>query len=85
MRRSLWPVASAGITTGVLIVLAGAAAGGELGPLAAGYGVLVLVSAVYLAAGLAIRDRVWRRLPALRLPRVPRASAAGRVQGRHIF
>jgi hypothetical protein len=34
---------------------------GELGGMLAGYGSLVLLSAAYLLAGLAIRDRVRRR------------------------
>jgi hypothetical protein len=34
---------------------------GELGSMLAGYGSLVLLSAAYLLAGLAIRDRIRRR------------------------
>jgi hypothetical protein len=47
---------------------------GELGSMLAGYGFLVVLSAAYLLAGLAIRDRVRRRT------RVPRPAAAYSTQ-----
>ncbi len=44
-----------------LVLLAVGPFTGELGSMLAGYGLLVLVGAAYLLAGLAIRDRVRRR------------------------
>ncbi len=54
---------------GMVIGLAALVVGpmtGELGSMLAGYGVLVLVSAAYLLAGLAIRDRIRRRARTVR-------------------
>lgn len=65
MRHSrLWPVAGAAISGSVLFILGGVLSGGELGQMVAGYGVLFLLAGVYLAAGLAIRERVWRHVSA---------------------
>jgi len=50
----------AGAVAGLVLLAVGPFAG-ELGSMLAGYGLLVLVSAAYLLAGLAIRDRVRRR------------------------
>lgn len=61
MRHRLWSVAIAGLAFGSLALVGGTAIGGELGPLAVGYGFLVALSALYMIAGLAIRDRAWRR------------------------
>lgn len=49
-----------GVVVGVAALAAGPLAG-ELGSMLAGYGMLVLLSAAYLLAGLAIRDRIRRR------------------------
>ncbi|HUF06072.1 MAG TPA: hypothetical protein VMP86_01655 [Candidatus Binatia bacterium] len=51
-----------GLAVGALAVVGGTALGGEIGPLAAGYGLLATLAALYALAGLAIRERVWRRL-----------------------
>lgn len=75
-------MAGAGMTLGGLVMLAGAVGGGELGPMAAGYGFVLVIAAAYLVAALAIRDRVWRRLKAGHLPRAHRGD---RLHGRHIF
>lgn len=61
MRRTLWSMAFAGVGFGCLAMVGGTAIGdGGVGALAVGYGFLVLLSALYLLAGLAIRDRVAR-------------------------
>lgn len=66
MRQSLWSISVFGLAVGGLAVVGGTAIGGEIGPLAAGYGVLVTLAALYALAGLAIRERVWRRLARVR-------------------
>lgn len=81
--RWMWPVALAGLGFGSLSMVGGTAIGGSLGPLAAGYGVLVVLTALYLIVGLAIRDRVWRRaVPARRGDIVPLTD---RLAGRRVF
>jgi len=72
LRRFGW----VGLVTGLVALAAGPMAG-ELGSMLAGYGTLVLLSAAYLLAGLAIRDRVRRRTRAERPLPLP-ASAARR-------
>ncbi len=54
-----------GLVVGVAALVAGPFTG-ELGGMLAGYGSLVLVSAAYLLAGLAIRDRVRHRTHSVR-------------------
>ncbi len=49
-----------GMVVGVAAFVVGPLTG-ELGSMLAGYGSLVLLSAAYLLAGLAIRDRIRRR------------------------
>jgi hypothetical protein len=60
----LWTLAAAAITASALLILGGVMSGAELGQMVAGYGLLLLLSGVYLAAGLAIRERIWRRFAA---------------------
>ncbi len=81
MRHTLWSMAIAGLGLGSLAMVAGTAIGGEIGPLAVGYGLLVALSALYLVTGLAIRERVWRRLSA---PSIGRPHA-DRLAGRRVF
>ena len=42
-------------------MVGGTAIGGQAGPIAAAYGVLFSLCALYMIAGLALRDRVRRR------------------------
>ena len=81
MRQSLWSVALAGLGLGSLSMVGGTAIGGDVGPLAIGYGLLVVLAALYMIAGLAIRERVWRR--------VSRATTVtptvDRLAGRRVF
>jgi hypothetical protein len=81
MRQSLWSVALAGLGFGSLSMVGGTAIGGEVAPLAVGYGLLVVLAALYLVAGLAIRERVWRRI---RRPQAP-SPAVDRLAGRRVF
>ena len=45
-------MAIAGLGLGSLAMVGGTAIGGDVGPLAVGYGLLVVLSALYLVAGL---------------------------------
>ncbi|MDQ3690283.1 MAG: hypothetical protein M3406_09675 [Chloroflexota bacterium] len=81
MHHRLWSAAIAGLGLGSLAMVSGTAIGGELGPLTTGYGLLIALAALYLVAGLAIRERVWRRVsaPSLGQPH------ADRLAGRRVF
>ena len=81
MRQSMWSVALAGLGFGSLSMVGGTAIGGEVAPLAVGYGLLVVLAAVYMLAGLAIRERVWRRISR---PTGP-APTIDRLAGRRVF
>lgn len=81
MRSNLWSAAIAGLALGSVSMVGGTALGGELGPLATGYGLLVALAALYLVVGLAIRERVWRRPAATRAQR----PASDRLAGRRVF
>ncbi len=60
----LWRFAVSGLTVGLVLTIAGSLVAGDLAPLARGYGLLTVLAALYLAAGLAIRARIARRSPA---------------------
>lgn len=62
-------------------MVGGTAVGGPIGPLAAGYGLFIALAALYLVAGLAVRDRVEARRAKLDAER----PAAGRLAGRRVF
>lgn len=83
MARSLWSIAVAGLGLGSFAMVGGTVVGGDLGPLVAGYGALVVLAAMYMAVGLALRDRAWRRLGRPVDPR--RIPTAGRLAGRRVF
>ena len=74
-------MATLGLGLGSLAMVGGTAVGGELGPHVVGYGFLVAVAALYLVAGLAIRQRVWRRLSRP----LPTTQRAERLAGRRVF
>ena len=80
MRRSsrLWSFAIAGLALGSLGMVGGTVVGGELGPMVVGYGLLTALSALYLATGLAIRERIWAN-------REARAERVDRLAGRRVF
>lgn len=83
MRRVMWSIALAGVGFGSLAVVGGIAIGEGVGALAIGYGVLVVLAALYMIVGLAIRDRIDRRASA------PRGSEAtttiDRLAGHRVF
>jgi hypothetical protein len=83
MRHSkLWPVAGAAISVSVLFILGGVASGRGLGQMVAGYGLLLLLAGLYLAAGLAIHERAWRRVGA---PARSNRPLPIDLQGRRVF
>lgn len=79
MRRSPWSISVIGLALGSLAIVGGTVVGGELGPLAAGYGLLVSLAAVYALAGLAIRERAWQRLSRPRMDARAETVASHRV------
>lgn len=81
MGHRLYSVAVGGLALGTVAMVGGTAIGGELGPMAAGYGLLISLSALYLVAGLAIRERAWRKLSTSSL----RRPEADRLAGRRVF
>jgi len=74
-------MALAGLALGSLAMVGGTAVGGELGPLAIGYGFLVALSALYLFVGLALRERAWRR----GMRPMPTTARPDRLAGRRVF
>ena len=81
MGHTLWSFAIAGLGIGSLAMVGGTAVGGEIGPLSVGYGLMVALAALYLVAGLAVRDRVWRRLSVSSMGR----PDPDRLAGRRVF
>ena len=80
MRQSMWSMAIAGLALGSLGMVGGTAVGGQIGPMIIGYGLLVALSALYLVAGLAIRERAGRRLA-----RQEKSLSPDRLAGRRVF
>jgi hypothetical protein len=74
---SLWVLMFGSLAAGVLLVFGGSAAGSDMGQLAAGYGLLVIGSSLFLGIGLAIQSLVRR---AVAHPG-REASSAGTVLG----
>jgi hypothetical protein len=81
MARRLWSVALAALALGSVAMAGGTVMGGQVGPLTVGYGLLIALAALYLVAGLAIRERVWRRLSKPNLGR----PTTDRLAGRRVF
>lgn len=81
MRRSLWSVAVAVLAFGALAMVGGTAIGGHLAPVGV-YGTLLTLCGLYMVAGLAIRDRTWKRGRSLKQPPQPLTD---RMAGRRIF
>jgi 4-hydroxybenzoate polyprenyltransferase len=61
MRHSPWSIAVIGLAVGSLAIVGGSTIGGHLGPLTAGYGLLIALAALYAIAMLLVRDRARRR------------------------
>ncbi len=83
MRRVMWSIALAGIGFGCLGMVGGTAIGDGVGALAAGYGLLVVLTALYMLLGLAIRDRVGRRTSAQRA--TDAVASIDRLAGHRVF
>jgi hypothetical protein len=81
MRQRLWSITIAGLALGSLGMVGGTVVGGEIGPLVVGNALFVALSALYLVTGLAIRERVWRRLSRP----IAVAAHADRLAGRRVF
>ena len=81
MRHKLFSFGLAGLALGSLAMIGSTAIGSELGPLLAGYGLLVALTALYLVAGLAIRERVGRKLATSGLE----SPKTDRLAGRRVF
>lgn len=81
MSQRMWSIGLTGLGFGALAMAGGTVIRGDVGPLMAGYGFLVVLAALYLVVGLAIRERVWRRIgrPGAQMPR------AGRLASRRVF
>jgi hypothetical protein len=78
---SLWVLAFGSFGAGVLMVFGGSAAGSDIGQLAAGYGLLVIGSALFLGFGLAVQSLV---LKAVSRPRPDARASTGRVLGHRV-
>lgn len=81
MRSRMWSIAMVGLALGSLGMVGGTVVGGELGPMAVGYGLLIALAAVYLVAGLVIRERVGHQLSG----REDAAARVDRLAGRRVF
>lgn len=78
----LWRTMWSGLGLGLASVLGSSLLPAALASMAVGYGVLVVLAALYLAVGLVIRERAWRRLAMFGGDRLP---SAGNFQGRRVF
>ena len=76
--RGLWTIGFAALAFGAVSMFGGTTAGGGIGSLVVGYGLLVVLASLYMLAGLAIRDRVWRRLQRPAVESVQPVDLAGR-------
>ena len=65
---------------GALAMLGGTVVGGRMTPISV-YGLLFTMCGLYMIAGLAIRDRTWKRL---RNPEGP-VTTSERLVGRRVF
>ena len=81
MRHTLWSLALAGLGFGSLAMVGGTAIGGDLGPLAVGYGLLVVIAALYMVACMTIREGVSKRFQ--RSER--QMPTVDRLAGRRVF
>jgi hypothetical protein len=78
---TLWVLAFGSFGAGVLMVFGGSAAGTDIGQLAAGYGLLVIGSSLFLGFGLAIQSLVLRTIAR---PRPEARASTGRVLGHRV-
>ena len=81
MRQRLGSISIVGLAMGSLAMVGGTAIGGDVGPLAVGYGLLIALAALYMVIGLAIRERLWQRVGTHGSERLD----ADRLAGRRVF
>ena len=77
---SLWVLMFGSLGAGLLMVFGGSAAGTDIGQLAAGYGLLIIGSSLFLGFGLAVQALV---LKTVSRPRA-KVEASGRVLGHRV-
>lgn len=82
MRQRIWSGAIVGVALGSLAMVGGTVIGGDAGPLAVAYGLLVALAGLYLVAGLAIRERARQRLRGSERSPLPPID---RLAGRRVF
>lgn len=82
MRHRMWSAALVGVALGSLAMVGGTVIGGDVGPLAVGYGLLVALAGLYLVTGLAIRERARQRL---NRPAANSLPPIDRLAGRRVF
>jgi len=73
---AFWGAGLAGTFTGMLLVVVGLTNPGDVGSLAGGYGLMMIGSAVFLLAGLKVRERLVDRADSLRVRRAATARLA---------
>ena len=78
---SLWVLAIGSFGAGVLMVFGGSATGSDIGSLAAGYGLLVAGSSLFLACGLAVQALVMK---AVARPRPEVRASTDRILGHRV-
>jgi hypothetical protein len=66
---AFWGAGLAGAFTGTLLVVADLANPSDIGGLAGGYGLMLIGSALFLLAGLKLRERLVDRADSLRVRR----------------
>jgi hypothetical protein len=77
---SLWAWMVGSLGAGLLMVLGGSAAGSDIGQLAAGYGLLVVGSSLFLGFGLTVQSVVLRAAQ----PRQESQPSTGRILGHRV-
>lgn len=83
MQRVMWSIALAGVGFGCLAMVGGTTISDGVGALATGYGLLVVLAALYMMAGLAIRERIGRRSSTRRA--LEAAPSIDRLAGHRVF
>ena len=77
---SLWVLMFGSLGAGVMLVFGGSAAGSDIGQLAAGYGLLVIGSSLFLGFGLAIQSLVVKAAR----PRAETQPSTSRILGHRV-
>ncbi len=72
---AFWGAGLAGVFTGTAMTLIGLTSASELGQMAGGYGLMMAGSALYLLAGLGLRQALARRARLAQVTRIPPRTA----------